>query len=120
MSCRALADDREAALECVAHGERREIELHATSLDLREIEDVINEREQVLAGAEHVLQILALLVVHAAEDALQQDLREADDRVEGRAQLVRHVGEEFALVPAGDLELLALVLDLVEQADVPD
>ena len=39
------------------------------------------------------------------EHALVQHLREADDRVERRAQLVRHVGEELRLVAAGRLQL---------------
>ena len=39
---------------------------------------------------------------------LQQHLGEADDRVERRAQLVRHVGEELGLVLVGDLELRLL------------
>jgi len=67
-----------------------------------------------------VLQVLVLLVVELAEHALDQHLREADDRVQRRAQLVRHVGQEFALVLVGDLELPALVLDLAEQARVLD
>jgi hypothetical protein len=33
---------------------------------------------------------------------------------------VRHVGEEFGFVPAGRLEQVALVLDLVEQPGVLD
>ena len=40
-----------------------------------------------------------------AEHLLAQHLREADDGVQRRAQLVRHVREELALVPARRLEL---------------
>ena len=65
--------------------------------------------EQVPARVEDVVQVLGLLVVDLAEHPLGQHLREADDRVERRAQLVRHVGQELALVPARDLELAALV-----------
>jgi hypothetical protein len=68
----------------------------------------------------HVVQILGLLVVDVAEHALGQDFREADDRVQRGAQLVRHVGQELALVAACHLELLALVLDLSEQPRVLD
>ena len=42
------------------------------------------------------------------------------NRVQRRAQLVRHAGEEFRLVAVGDFELAALVLDLVEEAHVLD
>ena len=49
-----------------------------------------------------------------------EDFREANDGVERRAQLVRHVGEELALVLARRFELPALVLDLAEQPRVLD
>ncbi len=60
------------------------------------------------------------LAFDLAEHALDQHFREADDRVQRRPQLVRHVREELRLVLAGDLELAALVLDLVEQPHVLD
>jgi hypothetical protein len=47
-------------------------------------------------------------------------LGEADDGVERRAQLVRHVGEELRLVLVRHLELRALLLDLLEQPHVLD
>ena len=43
-----------------------------------------------------------------ADLAVVHQLGEADDRVERRAQLVRHVGEELALQPAGLLDLAVL------------
>ena len=76
--------------------------------------------EQVLARRVDVLEVVVLLLVQLAEHALEQHLGEADDRVQRRAQLVRHVGEELGLVLVGDLELAALVLDLVEQPRVLD
>ncbi|MDP3153452.1 MAG: hypothetical protein Q8N23_12310 [Archangium sp.] len=52
---------------------------------------------------------------HVGRDLLAVDqLGEADDRVERRAQLVRHVGEELALEPAGFVN--APVLHLEPQA----
>src|SRR5262249_60531745 len=93
---------------------------HPPRLDLGEIEDVVDEGEQVATGLQNVTQILRLLLVDLAEHALGQDLGEADDRVERGAQLVRHVGQELALVLTGDLQLAALVLDLPEEARVLD
>jgi hypothetical protein len=55
-----------------------------------------------------VEQVLELLVVDLAEHLLREHLGEADDRVERRAQLVRHVGEELRLVLVRLLELAAL------------
>src|SRR5438128_10354660 len=72
------------------------------------------------ARSEDVAQVVLLLGVELAEHPLEEDLRESDDGVERRAQLVAHVREELALVPAGDLELAALLLDFVEQTYVLD
>jgi len=66
------------------------------------------------------LRVLVLLVGQGAEHPLEQHLGEADDGVEGRAQLMGHVGEELGLVAAGGFELPALVLDLPEQPGVLD
>src|SRR5205814_10608938 len=93
--------------------ERRKLELHPSRLDLREIEDVVDQSQLVLAGRENVLEVVGLLLVDAAEQTLQEDLREADDRVERRSQLVRHVREELRLVPVGGSELLVEKPELV-------
>ncbi len=100
--------------------ERRHLQVHAPGLDLRQIEDVVDQREQVAPGLVDVLEIVGLLLVHLAEHALDQHLGETDDRVERRAQLVRHVGEELRLVLVGDLELGALLLDFLEEPHVLD
>ena len=61
-----------------------------------------------MAGREDVVEVLLLLLVDRAEHPLPQHLRETDDRVQRRPQLVGHVGQEVTLVLAGDLELAAL------------
>src|SRR3954454_12185264 len=67
-----------------------------------------------------VPQILILLVVEIAEHSLNHSFRELDDGVEGRAQLMRHVGDELGLVAVRRLQLAALVLDLAEQPRIVD
>ena len=76
--------------------------------------------QQMPSGRMDVLEVVVLLLVELAEQPLEQHFGKADDRVERRAQLVRHVREEFRLVLVGDLELAALVLDLAEQPRVLD
>ena len=66
-----------------------------------------------LAGGEDVVEVLLLLRVELAEHPLAQHLREADDRVQRRAQLVRHVRQELGLVLARGLELPVEALELV-------
>ena len=72
------------------------------------------------ARGQDVLEVLGLLLVHLPEHPLGQHLREAEDRVQRRPELVGHVGEELGLVAAGRLELPALVRDLAEEARVLD
>jgi len=56
-----------------------------------------------------------LLIVERPDLSLVEKLGEAEDGIERRAQLVRHVGEELRLVRAGPGELLRLPLGLREQ-----
>ena len=72
------------------------------------------------AGSKDIVGVLGLFLVELAEQSFLQHFGEADDGVERRAQLVRHVGEELRLVPVGGLDLLALLLDLTEQPGVLD
>src|SRR5215467_14064997 len=67
-----------------------------------------------------VLEVFGLLLVDVAEHLLGQNLRESDDGVEWRAQLVGHVGQELGLVLAGDFEFAALDLDLSEESSILD
>ena len=62
----------------------------------------------------------ACFVVHLPEHTLREHLREAEDRVQRRPELVGHVGQELRLVAARGLELLALVRDLAEESGVLD
>ena len=72
------------------------------------------------AAPQHAVERLDLVLALEIAGVLQQHLGDADDRVERRAQLVAHVGEELRLVLARDLELPALLLDLAEQPRVLD
>jgi hypothetical protein len=102
---RTLSHHDEPLLECLSHRERGARELHLARFDLGQVEHVVDEREQMAARREDVFEVLRLLLVHGAEHLLAEDLREPQDRVQRRAQLVRHVREELRLVPAGRLEL---------------
>ena len=96
------------------------MEVHLAGLDLGEVEDVVDQREQVPAGAQHALERLELVFPLQVARVLVQHLGDADDRVQRRAQLVRHVGQELRLVLARRLQLLALLPNLLEQTRVLD
>src|SRR6478735_2518514 len=59
------------------------------------------------------LEELPVLLAHGAEVAGEDQLGEADDRVERGAQLVRDVGEELVLEPGGALQLEVLARELL-------
>ena len=108
---------------------RHEIEL--ARLDLREVEDVVDDRQQRLRRPERDAHPLALLV---GERLLEQQLEHAGDAVHRRADLVAHVGQELGLEPRvldrllprlderllGRLAVADVAQDAGEEALVPD
>ena len=80
------------------------VELVATGLDPRQVEDLVDQVEQVPPGVVDVVGIFAVGgVLHGAEHFLAHHLREAEDGVERRAQLVAHGGEKARLGEVGVL-----------------
>ena len=86
------------------------IDRHGAGLDLRQIEDVADQVEQVGAGAMDGAGEFDLLVGQVAVGVFGELLAEDQDRVERRAQLVRHVGQEFRLVLRGQRQFGRLFL----------
>ncbi len=92
-------------------------QLEAAGFDLRQIEDVVDEAEQMLAAVADVADVGDVaLVAERTEQLALHHLGEADDGVERRAQFVADVGEELGLGAVGDdglfpgLHQLVLVL----------
>ena len=108
------------SLDQAGHVEALEVQLHLAGLDLGEVEDVVDELEQMLAGRVDLLEIVRELLGAEVGRILLEHLAVADDGVERRAQLVGHVGQELGLVAVGLLELAALVFDLAEEPGVLD
>ena len=82
----------------LARVEGHPLELELTGLDLGQIEEIVDEDEEVRAGAAEQAHVLALLVVQLR---LPEDVRDAEDGVEGSPDLVAHVGEEIGLGATG-------------------
>ena len=89
-------------------------------LDLGEVEHVVDEAEEMLAVALEPLQHLAHPRRRGAIDVVEDELGIAQDRIQGRAQFVAHIGEELRLVLARLGQFAALLLDLGEEARVLD
>src|SRR5438132_2154475 len=78
-SPRPLVDQGERVVQCCGEMEVREVQLHPPRLDLREIEDVVDQGQQVGPGRIDVLQILFLFLVQLAEHAVRQHLGRSGD-----------------------------------------
>ena len=86
------------------------IDRDRAGLDLRQVEDVADEVQQVGAGAVDGARELDLLGGQVAVRVVAELLAEDQDAVQRRAQLVRHVGEELGLVLRGQRQLGGLFL----------
>lgn len=99
----------QGVLDQVAEIEREVFQNQLAGLDLREIEDLVDDPQQAfrrfLDGREVVL-------LARAEFALLQQVGETEDAVERGADLVAHVGEELGLDPARLQGLLACQVQL--------
>ena len=101
-SCRNGRADR---FEQVGEEDLLGLDGDGAGFDLRQVENVADQIEQVGAGAVDGAGELDLLRREVAVRIVGELLAENQDAVERRAQLVRHVGQEFRLVFRGEREL---------------
>jgi hypothetical protein len=71
------------------------LDRHRAGFDLRQVEDVVDQVQQVGAGRVDGAGEFGLLLVQIALRVIGQELGQNQQRIERRAQFVRHVGEEF-------------------------
>ncbi len=84
--------------------DRLDAQGHLAGLDLGHVQDVVDQRQQVLARAQDIGGVaLVAGVAERAEHLAGHDLGEPVDGVQRRAQLVAHVGQELALGLVGRL-----------------
>ena len=87
------------------------VDRHRAGLDLGEIENVADEVQEVGAGAVDGAGEFDLLAREVAVRIVGELLSQDQDRVQRRAQLVAHIGQEFRLVLRGQRELGCLFLE---------
>ncbi len=114
---RGLGDEIERRLDAGAQVERADLELEAAGVDLREVEDVVDDAEQRLAARADDLGELALARLQVG---VEQQAAHPDHRVHRRADLVAHRRQERALGGVRLLGEAGLLLELREQVGVGD
>ncbi len=97
-------------VQSVSQIEVRGIEQEFAGLDLGEIQNVVDDREQRICRALDRQQAVALLRIRGS---VERQLRHPQDSVHGSSDLVAHVGQEFALEPADLLGPFLRFLELV-------
>ncbi len=127
---RRLADDGDAGARRVAGDEPQRlvgqrVECHPlqlqwqrAGLDPRDVERVVDQRQQVVPGGGDVLQVF--IRPGAARCVSLQQLREPEHRAQRRAQLVAHARDEGVLRTAGFFGDGASALVAFELLDVGD
>ena len=103
-----LGDELDRALDELLEVEVDGIELQLARLDLREVEDVVDDRQERGPGA---VGGLGVVVLRRGELGAEEELDHAEDPVEGGADLVAHVGEELGLEPHRLVGALLLVAE---------
>ena len=104
---RLAAHQGDAGVDDIADLEAVLVQRQLADLDLRQVEDVVDQLQQVASGDLDVLGVVTVVrLADRPQGLVLNDLREADDRVERVAQLVAHVGQELGFRPVGDLGLV--------------
>ena len=111
-------NDRARLSHQAGHGHGLSIERHAAGLNLGQVQDVVDQRQQVPAAGIDVVQIVGLFRRDRPDQAVADQLAETDDSVERRAQFVAHVGQELALQAIEFLQPIVGGAYLFQQADV--
>ena len=113
MGLGALPDDLEAGVHDGRHGSRLQEELHLPGFHLGQIQNVVDEREQVIPAPEDIFDILSLLIRQLAQKSILEDFRESNNGVERSSEFMGHVRQELGFHAAGFLKLAVLSPDLL-------
>src|SRR5581483_4604138 len=73
-------------------------QLDGARLELGKIENVIDQTQQMMAGMVDIRDIVEITrIAERPEELIADDIGEADDGIQGRAQLVAHIGKKMRL-----------------------
>ena len=74
------------------------LQLESAGFNLGEVQDVVDDTQQTVGAA---IDLVDVVVLFGAELRFQCQLRHTDNGVHRRANLVRHVGQEFRFGAGG-------------------
>jgi hypothetical protein len=80
-----------------------EFEFHPPGLDLRKVQDVVDQGQEMLPRGMNILRILLCFSLSSPNIFSDSTSEKPDDGVQGRPQLVGHVRQELGLVLTGRL-----------------
>ncbi len=112
MVLRDRLHQRQALLDHRGEVDRLQADLQLAGLDAGQVEHLVDQGHQVGAGTQHVPDVAALPLRQRRRVVGGEQLREAEDRVHRRAQLVAHAGEEIRLRAARAFGLVARACQL--------
>ena len=94
------------------------VQLEASRLDVGELQDVVDELQQPSAAGMDGFREFTTFAFGQLRRAAD-DFREADDGVQRRAQLMRHVGQKLGFHPIGFLEFEVGALQHLDRLALP-
>ncbi len=100
-------DDRAHLFHQVAHRDRGRVHRRPTGLQARMGEHLLDELQEVAGAGQDPLHVPCVRLRNRLRHAEPEEVRVADDRVQGRAELVADSGQELGLGAARRLRLLA-------------
>ena len=89
------------------------IQLHPASLDLADIENVVNQVQQMQRVLMNMVQEPLLFLVERPFQFLGEQFRETDNCVQRSAKFMAHAGQKFALEPVGAFHFLVAKFELL-------
>src|SRR5579885_2162124 len=106
-----VAERAGAEVPHLGEADAADLDVHFAGFDLAEVENVVDQRQQVGSGGVNGFGIFDLLGGQRAFGVFRQHLRQDQQVVERRAQLVAHIGEELALVLGSERQLFGLFFE---------
>src|SRR5260221_2344390 len=75
--------------------DRFEMHFHLAGIDLRQVKNIVDQRQQMLRRAKNPFQRLDRIFALEVASVLEQHLANSDDRIQRSTQLVAHIGEKL-------------------------